>query len=184
MPLKFCGFIWAKCAGRISRDSMSEKTSAATTTKLICEVKDRSGPLRKAQGRNTMIVVKTPKITGFITACVPIWAAFKPTLRPVSTSLWMFSPTTIASSTMTPITRSTAKRDNRLNDTPKKGRSNVPPAKAVIIPTVTQNATSGRKNNISTTITNNAPISAELVIVFIRSLKSLDKSMKWSIFTA
>ena len=154
-----------------------------TTTKVICCVNTRVGPVTKAQGRNAMMVVRTPKMTGFITSWVPRTAASMPSRRPLSTSLWMFSPTTMASSTITPITSSTAKVDRMFQDTPMTGKNMMLPANAVKMPAVTQMATTGRRNSSSTIITRMAPDSADALIRSIRSWKVLESSHRTSIFT-
>ena len=77
----------------------------------------------------------------------------------------MFSPTTIASSTITPITNRIAKKDRKFSDTPNIGRTAKPPANAVMMPIVTQKATIGRKNRMRTIRTRMRPRSAELEMI-------------------
>ena len=67
------------------------------------------------------------------------------------------------------MTSRTAKVDKTFHETPSKGSSMIPPANAVIIPTVTQKATIGLRNRIRTSITITAPSSADSEISFMRA---------------
>ncbi len=124
-------------------------------------------PLRYIQGAKKIMVVNTAKITGLTTIFVPLTAASK-LASPVSVLKWMASPTMMASSTITPITKRKAKVEIMLKDTSKSGSNARPPAKAVAIPMLTQKAILGRRNNIRVKHTKSNPVKKFLAIVLMR----------------
>ena len=171
--LGITGFKCDKCAGRISNDSTSENVSAKITTNEIARVNSAVPPPTNIQGAKKIIVVSTANTTGIITIFAPLIAASTP-VSPSSTLECIASPTMIASSTITPITNKKAKLEIMLKETPSTGRKASPPAKATAIPIETHRAITGRKNNISTTTTNNRPVIKFEEIVPIRPAKASD----------
>ena len=157
------------------RDSTSENTRAQITTRDIDLVNSDVSPERNIHGAKKIMVVKTAKITGLITMVVPLNAASKPS-SPSSVLLWIASPTMIASSTITPITRRKAKVDNMLKETLKNGSMARPPANAVAMPMETQMATVGRRNKNSVIKTRIRPVKKFEPIVAMRLRYMSDKS--------
>ena len=126
-------------------------------------------------GVNAAIVVSTPKITGTMTSYVPRIAALVP--LPVRVCvLWMFSPTTIASSTTMPSTRMNANSDIMLIETSNTGISAIEPRKDTGMPSVTHSASRRRRNSASTTNTIAKPVIALLASRSIRLLSTLAES--------
>src|SRR5210317_2043755 len=113
--------------GKIHRDSINEKASARMTTQVMWRVNSEVEPLTNNQGMNAMTVVMTPNTTGLATNWAPAMEALTP--PPIRcASLWMPSPTTIASSTTIPSTNRKAKVDSMFSETPTEPSNTKAPA--------------------------------------------------------
>jgi hypothetical protein len=113
-------------------------------------------PPMKRRGEKAATVVKTAKMTGMPTRCVPRMEASKGSPVP-SCSAYTFSPTTMASSTTMPMERMKPKRDRRLIDTSRYCmRMNVP-VNDKKMPTEVQKASRGARKRVSVRTTRNSP---------------------------
>ena len=110
-------------------------------------------------GAKAAIVVRTPKITGMATRCVPSTAPRTPG-KPACWRAKMLSPTTIASSTTIPSTRMNENSEIIFTDTSKIGIIAIAPRNEIGIPIVTHIASRNRKKRASTTKTRNSPLRA------------------------
>ena len=161
-----------KCAGRISLDSINEKTRQTITTIPMVFQMIPNGPDTISIGENAAIVVNTPKVAGIATFLTP--AITLSVLWPfLSISEYADSPIIMASSTTIPSTRMNANRLNMLMDTPtiSNGMTSNVPKKHTGSPTITQNANLILRNNESTKKTNSAPKNMFSSIILRRSAR-------------
>ena len=122
-------------------------------------------PSMKASGTNATHVVSTAATTGAPTSPAPFSAAMRGGL-PCLSFVKMFSPITIASSTMRPSTMMRPKRDMRLMLAPATSISTKVPANETASPMVTQKATRISRKIASVITTRIRPIVA---LRFMRS---------------
>ena len=113
-------------------------------------------PSTASIGEKVTIVVKTAKNTGVATCIAPFTAASTEFI-PRSLNRAIFSPTTIASSTTIPKTRMNVNSDNIFMDKSNGPNSQNPPMNEIGIPSETQKANFGFKNNANTKITRMSP---------------------------
>ena len=137
----------AKCAGKIKNASTSDIVNTNITTMatslIICPMK----PVTNVSEPKATMVVSTPTKTGASTPLTPFTDASVPT-RPISRSAAMFSPTTTASSTTTPMTMMRPKREIMLRLTSNAPKKRNAPKNEIGTPIATQIAS--RRSNIST----------------------------------
>ncbi len=126
-------------------------------------------------GMKVAMVVNTPNMTGNDTSCVPRTAA---SMRPAPACSWLYtrSPTTMASSTSTPMTRMNAMTDSVLIEMPNSGKVDTAPSSATGMPAATQMARRKRRNRVRINNTRSMPLRAFLPSTFIRSTRSCDSS--------
>ena len=169
LGLNFLIFIFTKCAGKISFDSIKEKIKQSTTTAPIALPKAEDGPSPNRNGTNTAIVVNTPKVAGIATRLTPritlsvVWPCS-------SISSWALSPITMASSTTIPSTKMKANKLITLivTSTNSIGITNKVPKKQTGNPIITQKAKRTRKNNANIKNTSMAPLCILSIIMFKR----------------
>ena len=161
-----------KCAGRISLDSINEKTKQTITTTPIVFHTTPNGPETINIGENAAIVVSTPNVAGMATFFTP--AITLSALCPfLSISEYADSPMIMASSTTIPSTNINAKSDNILMETPtmSSGITNSVPRKQTGNPTMTQKASLIFKNSDNTKNTSSAPKNIFSSIMLRRSAR-------------
>ena len=129
----------ARWAGRMSFDSMIEKSRQRITTIPIASGMAPNVPGTSSSGMNVTTVVKTPKVAGVATRFAPIITLSMPGPS-LSVVLCTLSPMIIASSTTIPKTSINPNRLMRLIDPPASGSSAKAPRNAIGMPSITQNA--------------------------------------------
>jgi len=158
----------ARCAGRISSDSISEKASTAITTTAAGIMNRPIMPSTVKSGAKAVTVVRTAKRTGQPTSSTPrVAAACGPSPR--SRRAKTLSPTTMASSTTMPSERMKAKSEIMLRVTPNQGSTQKPPKKLIRMPSETQKASRSCMLRASTRKTRPRPINPFLSSRFMRS---------------
>ena len=151
------GFMLARCAGRISFDSMIENNRHRTTTEPMAAGNAPNPPGTVSKGIKVTTVVNTPKVAGMATRLAP-----RITLSSVwpsrSLAVCTLSPMMMASSTTIPSTRMNPKRLSKLREPSTKGKRANAPRNAIGIPSITQKANCNLRNMPSITSTNTIPI--------------------------
>ena len=128
-------------------------------------------------GAKAAMVVSTPKVTGASTSSVPRTAAL--VRFPVRTCVvWMFSPTTMASSTTMPSTKMNANSEIILIDWSNSPMQAIAPRNEIGMPRVTQNANRMRRNRVNTTKTSTKPERAFLSSRLMRPCSSAELSCR------
>ena len=66
------GVLWARCAGSIHLDSISEKLKHKITTQPTASGKGENAPSVNSVGEKAIMVVSTPKVAGVATRSAPV----------------------------------------------------------------------------------------------------------------
>jgi hypothetical protein len=168
---------WARCDGRMNNDSSSENSRQLITMIGTTRVMRPMGPGRKASGANAATVVSTPNVTG----TTMVWA---PRIAPNSFLpifdcwVWVFSPTTMASSTTIPSTTMKPSRETKLTDIPRWGITATAPRKEMGMPRLTHMARRSRRNSARMRTTRRKPPRALRIMVFSRSERTSELSLQ------